>query len=57
MNIYVAEVLGTALLITLGNGVVANVILHKTKGNNGGLIAITLGWAMAVLWAYLYQQM
>lgn len=48
MNVYVAEILGTALLITLGNGVVANVILHKTKGNNGGLIAITLGWAMAV---------
>ncbi len=48
MNIYMAEMLGTALLITIGNGVVANVILHKTKGNNGGLIAITLGWAMAV---------
>jgi glycerol uptake facilitator protein len=48
MNVYVAETVGTALLITLGNGVVANVILHKTKGNNGGLIAITIGWAMAV---------
>jgi len=48
MNIYVAEMVGTALLITLGNGVVANVILHKTKGNNGGLIAITFGWAIAV---------
>jgi glycerol uptake facilitator protein len=48
MNVYVAEILGTALLITLGNGVVANVILHKTKGNNGGLIAITFGWAIAV---------
>jgi glycerol uptake facilitator protein len=48
MNVYLAETVGTALLITLGNGVVANVILHKTKGNNGGLIAITIGWAMAV---------
>jgi glycerol uptake facilitator protein len=40
--------IGTALLITFGNGVVANVILNKTKGNGGGLIAITFGWAMAV---------
>lgn len=48
MNIYIAEIIGTALLITLGNGVVANVILHKTKGNNGGLVAITFGWAIAV---------
>jgi glycerol uptake facilitator protein len=36
------------LLIALGNGVVANVVLNKTKGNNGGLIAITFGWAIAV---------
>jgi glycerol uptake facilitator protein len=48
MNAFVAEMMGTALLITLGNGVVANVVLDKTKGNNGGLIAITFGWAMAV---------
>lgn len=48
MNIYIAEMVGTALLITLGNGVVANVVLDKTKGYNGGLMAITIGWAMAV---------
>lgn len=48
MNIYIAEIVGTALLITMGNGVVANVVLHKTKGNNGGLIAITFGWAIGV---------
>jgi glycerol uptake facilitator protein len=48
MTPFVAELLGTALLITLGNGVVANVILSKTKGNNGGLIAITFGWSIAV---------
>ena len=48
MNVLVAEMVGTALLITLGNGVVANAILHKTKGNSGGLIAITFGWAIAV---------
>jgi glycerol uptake facilitator protein len=48
MTPFVAELTGTALLIVLGDGVVANVILNKTKGNNGGLIAITFGWAIAV---------
>jgi glycerol uptake facilitator protein len=48
MTDLVAEFTGTAILLILGNGVVANVVLNKTKGNNGGLIAITLGWAMAV---------
>ena len=48
MTAFVSELIGTALLIILGDGVVANVILHKTKGNNGGLIAITFGWAIAV---------
>lgn len=48
MTPFIAELTGTALLIILGDGVVANVILHKTKGNNGGLIAITFGWAIAV---------
>src|SRR6478735_2879345 len=43
-----SEFIGSAVLIILGDGIVANVILHKTKGNNGGLIAITFGWAMAV---------
>jgi glycerol uptake facilitator protein len=48
MNAYLAEIVGTAILILLGNGVVANVVLAKTKGNNGGWIVITAGWAMAV---------
>ena len=48
MTPFVSELIGTALLIILGDGVVANVILNKTKGNSGGLIAITLGWGMAV---------
>ena len=48
MTPFIAELTGTAILLILGDGVVANVILNKTKGNNGGLIAITLGWAMAV---------
>lgn len=48
MSPFLGEFIGTALLIILGDGVVANVILNKTKGNNGGLVAITFGWAMAV---------
>jgi len=48
MTPFIAELLGTALIIAFGNGVVANVVLHKTKGNNAGLMAITIGWGMAV---------
>jgi glycerol uptake facilitator protein len=48
MNIFTGEIIGTFLLILLGNGVVANVILNKTKGHNGGWIVITFGWAIAV---------
>ncbi|MDO8997098.1 MAG: MIP/aquaporin family protein [Sediminibacterium sp.] len=51
MNVFIAELLGTAYIIAFGNGVVANVVLNKTKGNNGGLIAITFGWSMAVFMA------
>jgi len=48
MSPFIAEITGTAILIVLGDGVVANVILSKTKGYSGGLISITMGWAMAV---------
>src|SRR5258706_13586679 len=48
MSSFTGEFIGTALLIILGDGVVANVVLNKTKGNNGGWIVITFGWAMAV---------
>lgn len=48
MNPYIAEMLGTAILILLGNGVVANVLLKATKGHQSGWIVITFGWAMAV---------
>lgn len=48
MSPFLAEFLGTAFLILLGNGVVANVVLNKTKGNNGGWIVITFGWAIGV---------
>ena len=45
---YYAEFFGTMLLILLGDGVVANVCLSKTKGNNSGWIVICFGWAFAV---------
>lgn len=48
MSPFLGEFAGTALLIILGDGVVANVVLNKTKGNNSGWIVITFGWAMAV---------
>jgi glycerol uptake facilitator protein len=48
MNKPTAELIGTMLLITLGNGVVANVVLKGTKGYNGGWMVITTGWALAV---------
>lgn len=48
MNILFSELIGTFLLILLGNGVVANVVLNKTKGNSSGWVVITFGWAIAV---------
>jgi glycerol uptake facilitator protein len=48
MTPFLSELLGTMFLIVLGDGVVANVVLHKTKGNNSGWMVITFGWAMAV---------
>ncbi len=48
MTTFTGELLGTTLLVLLGDGVVANVLLTKTKGNNGGLISITFGWAIGV---------
>ena len=48
MTPFIAEIIGTCFLMILGLGVVANVILEKTYGNNGGWIVITTGWALAV---------
>ncbi|MBE6072675.1 MAG: aquaporin family protein [Clostridium butyricum] len=48
MTIFMAEMIGTLLLILLGDGVVANVVLKKSKGSNSGWIVITTGWALAV---------
>src|SRR6185295_653550 len=48
MSPYLAEFIGTTLLVLFGNGVVANVLLARTKGNNAGWIVITAGWGLAV---------
>ena len=48
MSPVLAEFIGTTILIVLGNGVVANVVLQQTKGYNAGWIVITAGWAFAV---------
>jgi glycerol uptake facilitator protein len=46
---FLGEFMGTAVLILLGNGVVANVLLKKSKGEGGGWIVVSAGWAFAVL--------
>ena len=48
MSPFIAEIVGTALLILLGDGVVANVLLNKTKGQGSGWIVITMGWGLGV---------
>jgi glycerol uptake facilitator protein len=48
MQTLLAEIIGTMMLVLLGDGVVANVVLNKTKGNSSGWIVITAGWGIAV---------
>ena len=48
MSVFTAEVIGTMMLVLFGNGVVANVVLAKTKGNSGGWLLINAGWGVAV---------
>lgn len=48
MHAYTAELIGTMMLILFGNGVVANVVLARTKGNDSGWIVIAAGWGIAV---------
>ncbi len=48
MSPYLAELVGTMILIILGDGVVANVVLKQTKGNDSGWIVISAGWGLAV---------
>jgi glycerol uptake facilitator protein len=51
MSIFSAELIGTMILIILGDGVVAGVLLNKSKAQNGGWVVITLGWGFAVAMA------
>ncbi len=46
---FLAEMFGTMILVLFGDGVVANVVLNKTKGQNSGWIVITAGWAFGVM--------
>ncbi len=48
MSAFIAEILGTFLLILLGNGVVANIVLKDTKANDSGWMVITTAWGLAV---------
>jgi len=48
MQSYLAELLGTMILVLLGDGVVANVLLQRSKGQNSGWIVVTTGWGVAV---------
>jgi glycerol uptake facilitator protein len=48
MNAFFAEFFGTAIILVFGGGVVANVVLNQTKGNNSGWIVISFGWAVGV---------
>ncbi|MBX3311377.1 MAG: aquaporin family protein [Microbacteriaceae bacterium] len=48
MNVFLLEALGTGLLVLIGNGAIANVLLKKTKGNDSGWLVIALGWAGAI---------
>ncbi len=48
MSPFIGELIGTTILLLLGNAVVANVILKKTKGHDAGWIAINLGWGVSV---------
>ncbi|WP_214804971.1 MULTISPECIES: MIP/aquaporin family protein [unclassified Exiguobacterium] len=49
MSNFISEMMGTLILILLGDGVVAGVVLKKTKSENGGWIVITLAWGLAVM--------
>ena len=48
MSPFIAEIIGTAILVLLGDGTVANVVLKGTKGENSDWIVISFGWGLAV---------
>src|SRR3954471_9571070 len=49
MSSFIGELLGTMILVLLGDGVVAGVLLSRSKAQNAGWVAITAGWAFAVM--------
>ncbi len=51
MTAFMGELIGTMMLIILGNGVVGGVVLNKSKAQNSGWIVITMGWGLAVAFA------
>jgi glycerol uptake facilitator protein len=53
MTPFIAELIGTMIMILLGDGVVANVVLNDTKGNNSGWMVITTAWGLAVFVAVI----
>ncbi len=53
MTTFVAEIVGTAILVLLGDGVVANTVLKESKGQGAGWGVITMGWGLAVFVAVL----
>jgi len=56
MVIFVSELMGTMVMLALGCGVVGNVLLERSKGQNSGWIVISAGWAVAVLCGVLVAQ-
>lgn len=50
-DIFIGETIGTAVLILLGGGVVAAVVLKRSKARNAGWPAVTFGWGFAVMTA------
>jgi glycerol uptake facilitator protein len=49
LKVYLAEMVGTMIMMILGDGVVANVLLHKSKGQGSGWMVITTAWGLAVM--------
>ena len=56
MQTYLAEAIGTLILVLLGDGVVANVLLERSKGQNSGWIVISVGWGVAVAEAVVARE-
>ena len=56
MSPFIAELLGTMVMILLGDGVVANVVLKKTKGYQAGWITITTAWAVSYTHLDVYKR-